>query len=69
MIGKIMKIAIGIVGMLIGFGVTTILKALEILKFSNNGWSALAIYLGFSLFFWNYIFLFYLLQLFKKVKS
>ncbi len=51
MIGKIMKIAIGIVGMLIGFGVTTILKALEILKFSNNGWSALAIYLGFSLFF------------------
>ena len=67
MIGKIMKIAIGIVGMLIGFGVTTILKALEILKFSNNGWSALAIYLGFLYF--GIIFFILSPTIIQKVKS
>ncbi|MEW8973721.1 MAG: PIN/TRAM domain-containing protein [Tissierellaceae bacterium] len=51
MLGKVMKITIGMVGMLLGFGVAEILKALEILKFSNNGWVALAIYAGFSLLF------------------
>lgn len=66
MIGKIMKIAIGIVGMLIGFGVTTILKALEILKFSNNGWSALAIYLGFSLFFLELYFFYFISYNYSK---
>ncbi len=51
MIGRMMSITIGIVGMLLGFGIAKILKALEILKFSNSGWLALAVYLGFSLLF------------------
>lgn len=50
MFDKIMKIVIGILGMLLGAGIVGTLEALRVLNFISNGWMTLAIYLGFSIF-------------------
>lgn len=51
MLNKILKVVIGLLGILLGFGIVTILKSQEILNIPSTGWLNIAIYFGVSLFF------------------
>lgn len=51
MIDKIIRGGIGVLGVLLGYGILAILKAQEILNISDKGWLGLSINLGFALFF------------------
>lgn len=50
-LNKIFKVVIGLLGVLLGFGIVTILKSQEILNIPSTGWLNIAIYVGVSLFF------------------
>ena len=51
MIDKILRIVIGLFGMLGGYGAVTLIKSLEIIHIPSSGWINLAIYLGSSILF------------------
>lgn len=51
MFNKIIKIAIAIIGMVLGFGILALLKTLEVFDILSKGWIGLLISLGFSLLF------------------
>lgn len=51
MINKIIRVSIGILGMLLGYGIVTVLKALEILSALDKGWLGLTVHLGIILLF------------------
>jgi uncharacterized protein YacL len=51
MIDKILKGAIGIIGMLIGYGILSLFINLEIIQTTRVGWLNLVLYLGVSLIF------------------
>lgn len=48
---KIVKVVIGLLGVLLGFGIVTILKTQQILNIPSTGWLNIAIYIGVSLIF------------------
>lgn len=50
-LNKIFKVIIGLLGVLLGFGIVTILKTQEILNIPSTGWLNIAIYIGVSLLF------------------
>ena len=49
MIDKVMKIGIFVIGLLLGFGIISLLKAVEVLNVSLEGWPGLFVSVGFSL--------------------
>lgn len=49
MINKIIKFAIGLAGVALGFGILTIFKTIEVFDILNRGWAGLLISVGFSL--------------------
>jgi len=49
MIDKIIKIGITLLGVLIGYGILSLLKAIEVLNITLDGWLGLIISVGFSL--------------------
>lgn len=51
MLNKIFKVIIGLLGVLLGFGIVTILKTQEILNIPSIGWMNISIYVGVSLLF------------------
>ena len=51
MLNKIFKVIIGLLGVLLGFTIVTLLKTQEILNIPNTGWLNIAIYIGVSLIF------------------
>lgn len=51
MVDKILKVAIGIFGMLLGFSILSLFVNLGIIDLVRDGWINLAIYLGVSLLF------------------
>lgn len=51
MIDKIVRIAISLIGLLIGYSAMAILRALKIISLSNEGWLGLVIYLAISILF------------------
>lgn len=51
MLNKIFKVVIGLLGVLLGFGIVTILKTQEILNIPSTGWLNISIYIGVSLLF------------------
>lgn len=51
MIDKILRIVIGLFGMLGGYGVVTLFTSLEIINIPSSGWANLAIYVGTSILF------------------
>src|SRR5699024_8913318 len=68
MVEKIMGFIIGIIGVLFGFGVLAILKALDLLSIFNQGWQMLAINLSISLLF-GIIFFLLSPKIIKKSKT
>ncbi len=50
-LNKIVKVVIGLLGVLLGFGIVTILKSQEILNIPSTGWLNIAIHVGVSLLF------------------
>lgn len=51
LLNKIFKVIIGLLGVLLGFGIVTILKTQEILNIPSIGWMNISIYVGVSLLF------------------
>lgn len=51
MVDKILKVAIGILGMLLGFSILSLFVNMGIIYLVRDGWVNLAIYLGVSLLF------------------
>ena len=51
MIDKILRVVIGLLGMLVGYGIVTLFENLEIIYIPSSGWVYLAIYLGVSILF------------------
>ena len=51
MLNKIFKIVIGLLGVLLGFGIVTIVKTQQILNIPSTGWLNIAIYAGVSILF------------------
>ena len=51
MLNKIFRVVIGLLGVLLGFGIVTILKTQEILNIPSTGWLNISIYIGVSLLF------------------
>lgn len=51
MLNKIFKVIIGLLGVLLGFGIVSILKTQEILNIPSIGWMNISIYAGVSLLF------------------
>ena len=51
MIEKILKISIGVMGALLGYGILVIVKTSELIILPNKGWLGLILNLGVSLFF------------------
>lgn len=51
MIDKILRVVIGLLGMLLGYSILSLFKRLEIFSISGSGWASLAIYLGVSILF------------------
>jgi uncharacterized protein YacL len=51
MFNKIIRFAIGIIGMVLGFGIIALLKTMEVFDLLGSGWVGLLISLGFSLIF------------------
>lgn len=68
MFNKIIKIAIGIIGMVLGFGIIALLKTVEVFDLFSRGWIGLLISLGFSLLF-GIIFFIFSPKIMKKGKS
>jgi len=58
MVQKIMRFVIGIVGILLGLGISAILKSLGIINLANQGWQGYAVELSFSLLIGIIFFLF-----------
>ena len=56
MIDKILRGVISLVGLLVGYGIITALKALEIFDIASKGWIGLAIYVSVSFIFGIIIF-------------
>ena len=57
MLDKIIQGIIGLIGLLIGYGIATGLRALEIISLSNKGWLGLVFYVGITLGFGIILFL------------
>lgn len=51
MIDKILRVGISLLGVLVGYGIFYLLRTAEILNVSLNGWSGLAVSIGFALLF------------------
>ena len=68
MLNKIFKVVIGLLGVLLGFGIVTILKAQEILNIPNTGWLNIVIFTGVSLLF-GLIFFSLSPKIIKRVKG
>ena len=51
MIDRILRVAIGLFGMLGGYGAVTLFANLEIVQIPSSGWVSLAIYIGVSILF------------------
>lgn len=51
MIDKILRIGLSLLGVLFGYGVFYLLRTTEILNVALNGWSGLAVSIGFALLF------------------
>lgn len=51
MIDKIIRVVIGIFGVILGLGIVAILRSVEILNISTKGWVGLSINVGVSLLF------------------
>ncbi len=58
MFQKVMRIVLGIVGVLLGFGIVATFKTLELINLSTRGWQGFAIELSFSLLIGIIFFLF-----------
>ncbi len=68
MLNKVFKVVIGLLGVLLGFGIVTILKAQEILNIPNTGWLNIVIFTGVSLLF-GLIFFSLSPKIIKRVKG
>lgn len=68
MIDKILRVIIGLFGMLGGYGAVTLLKSLDIAYIPSGGWINLAIYLGTSILF-GIIFFYLSSWIIKKVRK
>ena len=68
MLNKIFKVVIGLLGVLLGFGIVTILKSQEILNIPNTGWLNIVIFTGVSLLF-GLIFFSLSPKIIKRVKG
>ena len=68
MIDKILRVVIGLFGMLGGYGAVTLFKSLDIAYIPNSGWINLAIYLGTSILF-GIIFFYLSSWIIKKVRT
>ena len=68
MINKILKVGISLLGVLLGYGVLSLLKSVEVFNISLSGWTEVIVTIGFGLLFGI---IFYLLSsgIIKKTKK